>query len=139
SLHDALPILEFFRHFRKVLANIACMAILFNAVAPAVSHALSSDQDNTTTWMQVCTVAGVKLIPLDIGDRPDTPPNNAATTMEHCAYCFNHTDAWAIPSAPYAFSAYLKLSYQLPELFYHAPRPLFAWASANPRAPPYLA
>jgi len=121
------------------------MAILLNAIAPTLSHAFSADQNEQTTWMQVCTVAGIKLIPLSINNAPaesssqPAPDSSMLMSMEHCAYCFNQASSWALmPTAEFSIEP-LNLSYHLPPLFYQSPRPLFAWASSNPRAPPVLA
>lgn len=137
--------MQFFRAFKSTFAQIACLAILLNAIAPTLSHAFAADQTEQTSWMQVCTVAGIKLIPLSINDPPtesSTQPsssNNMVMSMEHCAYCFNHAGTWALLTSTETKISIPDLSYQLPPLFYHSPRPLFAWASSNPRAPPALA
>jgi len=131
--------MQFFRQIKSLLAKIACAAILLNAIAPAVSHALTNDQDDPATWMQVCTVAGVKLVPLDLSKPPNVPEQNSAMSMEHCGYCFNHAGDWGIPTAQQTSISGLNLSYAFPTLFYLSPRPLFAWASTQPRAPPVLA
>lgn len=58
-------------------------------------------------------------------------------SMQHCAYCVMHSGHIALPYDPQPLVLIPNLSYSLPELFYHAPRPLFAWAPRQPRAPPY--
>ena len=56
--------------------------------------------------------------------------------FEHCPFCFTHAGSFGL--APVIFLAnQMGMSVALcPALFYLSPHPLFAWTSAQPRAPP---
>jgi hypothetical protein len=70
-------------------------------------------------------------------DGPGFPKAPKASDFEHCPFC----SAQAAPAAilPPTLSVLLlpALSEPVSPLFLHAPRPLFAWTSAQPRAPPF--
>lgn len=122
---------------RRITAWIASFAILLAALAPSISHAVSAASNAPNGWTEICTVAGAKLLKLD--DAPSKPaPAHKMSHFEHCPFCLSHAVALGLPS-----DANLKLPaitgmHIVPSLFHHAPRPLFAWAAAQPRAPPAL-
>lgn len=130
--------MAFFRRYGNWLANIAWMAVLFASIAPTLSHALAAGQQAQTVWMQVCgdEAAHVALDTSHANHTPDAPPNHFDASMGHCPYCANHAAAWAIPHDERTLADAPRLSHERPTLYYHAPRPLFAWASTQPRAPP---
>lgn len=120
---------------------IACFAILLNALAPSISHAISAFNGHSAQpplWMEVCTVDGAKFV-APVSDKvPDTAPSNnsIAHQSEHCPFCLSHAGTFALPPpslTPFAVSGQHDL---LPSLFYRSPQPLFSWAAAHPRAPP---
>ncbi len=105
------------------------------ALAPAISHAVRPDAP--AGWAEICSVTGAKLVALD--DTTSSEPASGeplAHALEHCPYCSVHTSTLGMPPAAPADMALMPLSFELPELFWQAPRTLFAWASAQPRAPP---
>ena len=124
---------------RRIIAWLACLAILLNALAPAISHAMAAANGKSAPWAQICTTSGTKFIALDLALKSDQKQDeNAAMNMDHCAYCVTHAGSFGM-TASNEFVVYApNLSYDLPQLFYHAPRPLFVWAAANPRAPPVV-
>lgn len=126
-----------FRQNRRFIAWFACLAILLNSLAPAISHAMASVQGKDAPWTQICSTSGNKFIPLDLGlQGNDRQPQPMA--MEHCAYCLTHAGSFAVfTDVPLQFDA-ASLVYTYPALFYHSPYPLFTWAPASPRAPPAL-
>jgi Protein of unknown function (DUF2946) len=114
---------------------IACFAILLMALVPAISHAVRPDAP--TGWAEICSVTGAKLVPLD--DTATSEPGSGepqVQALEHCPYCSLHSSALGMPPTPPAGLALMTLAFEHPELFWLAPRTLFAWASAQPRAPP---
>lgn len=58
--------------------------------------------------------------------------------MVHCPYCnlMHHSPVFLTGNALQILSG--NLSYEMPALYYHAPRPLFVWAATQPRGPPTL-
>ena len=117
---------------------IAFLAILLSSLAPAISHAVAAAKGTANAWVEICTVAGDKRVRADSAPDAESPaPAEHATHFEHCAFCQTH--AGAIGWLPAAFAMPVILgSHVLPSLFYQSSRPLFAWAVAQPRAPPAL-
>jgi len=130
---------------------LACCAILMNALAPAVSHALAYERGGQHAW-EICLNDGTRLagfgqldeatfLALTDRTRP-VPPALAGHGMDDtmpmadCGYCLPHAGALGLPPpAGIAVPAAAALP-ERPYLYYHAPRPLQAWAGAQPRGPP---
>jgi hypothetical protein len=127
------------RRAQRLLAWIASFAILLTALAPTISHALNL-RAPATNWMEVCSVNGAKLVAVAMDDSESrTSPDGelpGSHLLKHCPYCSLHSTSLGMPPAPPASPALLDLQFQVPELFLLAPRTLFAWASAQARAPP---
>ncbi|MFM9433998.1 hypothetical protein ACFDR9_001044 [Janthinobacterium sp. CG_23.3] len=120
---------------RRLLAWIALAAILGLALAPTLARALA--KEGSSEWMQICSAQGSKLVAVaDLAPGEQPGPSNAG--LEHCPFCALHTPA--PPPAQLRFSFALPASPPAlyPSLFFSAPRPLFAWSVAHPRAPPVL-
>jgi hypothetical protein len=99
---------------------------------------MASGQGNTPLLMEICSATGNKSVlvtELDI-QKPMDSQDSKAAPMQHCPYCLTHAGSFALLSDAPSLLINPDLSYSLPALFYHAPRPLFAWAASNPRAPP---
>ncbi len=127
------------RHPKALTAWIASFAILLSALLPTLSHAFLSDVPGS--WVEVCSVTGAKLVQADAGDQSaatggTSAPSADVHAIKHCPYCACHVDLISVPSADGAGLRMANLGQHVPELFLAAPRPLFAWASARPRAPP---
>jgi len=140
------------RH-RLLQVWIACFAILLNALAPAVSHALAlADGRHAGPGWEICLNDGTRLSgrgTLDdatfraLTDRSNPVESAAAapapattSPMTDCGYCLAHAGSLGLPPpalAPLPFAAAVT---QRPFLFYHAPRPLEIWVAAHPRGPP---
>lgn len=125
------------------LAWIVSFAILASALLPLLSH-LALPRDGAV-WAEVCTVTGARFVRVDV-DRseglavsPDPDKGGMTSMMERCPYCAIHAAVPALPPSPLNWRLRESLGFELPRLFYHAPRPLFAWASAPARAPPIAA
>jgi hypothetical protein len=111
----------------------ALFAILGLALAPTVSHALSASGPGNP-WTEICSVAGGKFV--STGDSAGSQTPAADMRMEHCPLCAHgHGPDGPPPSAPAVLALPDAASF-VPALFEHAPRPLFAWTAAQPRAPP---
>jgi hypothetical protein len=142
---------------------LACCAILMNALAPAVSHALAYQGSAPHTW-EICLNDGTRLAgfgQLDEatflaltdrskGTRLAGPAGLAgpaelakhgtdeAMSMADCGYCLPHAGTLGLPPpAGIAVPAAVAMP-ERPYLYYHAPRPLRAWTSAQPRGPPTI-
>ena len=125
------------RFMRARLAWIACLAILFNAFAPLVSHAMAAPASAAMT-MEVCTAMGMATMPLVMALDGDDASSSARLhkAMNHCGYCVSHAASHGLPPpSAIAFAAPAGRDVY-PPLYYHAPRPLFPWSLAQSRAPP---
>jgi hypothetical protein len=121
------------RLLRIALTWLASLAILMPVLAPTVSHAMQDD--GPLRWAEICSASGSKQLLLDGSDtRPQDP--TPSHVLEHCPYCSLHSSALGMPPAATMLPLLVALGEPVPELFLRAPRPLFAWASAQPRAPP---
>lgn len=126
------------RRLRALVAWIASCAVLLSALAPTISHAVQ--RDAPPGWTEICSVTGAKLVRVDGADAAepaeDSPQTHAA---KRCAWCATEATAPALPPAAPAGLSLLPLAFHVPELFLRAPRPLHAWAAAQPRGPPTAA
>jgi hypothetical protein len=110
------------------------VALVLATLAPGIAHALRHERGQALPWQEICTATGA-MRNVVVGD--DGAPAQAHA-FEHCLTCLLHHGASAPPSAPLALPAAPTVVEAVPALFLHAPRPLFAWRSAQPRAPPAL-
>ncbi len=110
-------------------------AILLGALAPTLSHALSQPGNGKRT-VQVCTVAGMKMVAVDDAAGHGKSGDASLFPAERCPFCATHANLPALPSSPLPPFALSGGSAPFPSLFFYAPRPLFVWAAAQPRAPP---
>lgn len=116
---------------RRRIAWIALLAILVAALAPAMNHAFAADLD-PTDW--VCAQGPAKTAYPGDGGAPLAPK---ASHIDHCPYCSPHGASVALPAASSTdLLPVVAAAFPVPSLFFHAPRPLYAWTSTQPRAPP---
>lgn len=120
---------------RRFAAGLATFAMLLAALAPAVTSAIAAARDQHVRWTAVCTADGARLVavPTDADGVPVAPKPHQAG---HCPFCApNGADA-ALPPPAAVTIPIVAQTQPLPPSFLLAPRPLLAWASAQPRAPP---
>jgi hypothetical protein len=130
------------RH-RSVIAWIACLAILFNAFAPAASHASPSRTGlPAAVEMEVCTALGMQMMPVpgaSMAPEKIADQGQLHKSMNHCGFCVAHAASHGLPPCMALMFAPAAGRDTYPPLYYHSPRPLFPWSLAQPRAPPALA
>lgn len=115
------------RHFA---AWIACFAILFAAMAPSISHAVSASRG--ATLVEICSSAGTKMVKPDAGSEPAA----AAHARDHCMFCATHANpAGSALAREYVFGL-IATGEIRPFLFLHAPHPLAIWTVPQSRGPP---
>lgn len=120
---------------RGVAAWIACIAMLFAALAPSVSHALSASRGET--WTEICSVGGMKLVKVIDGAAVTADPaEQHSAHLKHCPFCAVHADSSALPPGAAVVIPLLETADLVPFLFLRSPQPLTAWTTAQPRAPP---
>lgn len=117
---------------------IACFAILLNALAPSISHAISVRNGQPPAWIEICTVDGTKRITAALRDSSETAPvdNSIDHQFKHCPFCLSHAATFALPPPVTTSFDVMGGHDPFPSLFYRSPQPLFSWVVANPRAPP---
>lgn len=113
---------------------LALVAVLALALVPAVSHALAFARGDAPAWAEVCTTQGLQRLALDA---PDRVPATTGPQLEHCPLCkLGSDDVGAPPRAASARVEPLPAGPLVPMCFGQAPRTLWAWSAAQPRAPP---
>lgn len=148
---------------RSFAAWMACLAVLLAALAPAISHGINAfrladagmhhhcDEPGDSAKQAFDTEGSAmpaphRQAPEDAGQAFDhAVSDNAAHAghgsgadlhFEHCPFCFTHAGSFGLVPAIF-FTGQMGMSVALrPALFYLSPHPLFAWTSAQPRAPP---
>jgi hypothetical protein len=128
------------KSMHRMTVWIACCAILLSSLAPSISHAVAAAKGVPNGWTEICTVAGAKLVKLDSGAPESTlpAPTEKSTHFEHCPFCLHHAVSLGLPPNGDFVMPVVEGTHILPSLFYQASRPPFAWAAAQPRAPPAI-
>jgi hypothetical protein len=122
---------QYVRRLFRQATWLAIFAMLGLALAPTVSHALAASGPGNP-WAEICSVAGGKVVVADAaGSQAD-----AGTHLGHCPLCGQLGSAPALPVAESSSTLAVDGADFLPALFARSPSPLFAWAAAQPRAPP---
>ena len=129
---------------QRFSAWIAIVAMMVSALAPAISRAMGPDESGRYL-IDVCSAAGTHQVSLTAEEAAfygelTIPAGDGesgdATMLDHCPYCSASFNLAMLPPAG-AQTVFAVIGSQLaPKLFFVAPRPLFAWSPAHPRAPP---
>jgi hypothetical protein len=114
---------------RRIVACIACWAMLFAALAPSLAQATAGSKADF--WAEICSVGGTRLVKLSVDQA-----GQDMVHVKHCPFCATHADAVTMPQSAGFVLPVLQLPESYPFLFFHAPRPLQAWTVAQSRAPP---
>lgn len=124
------------RSMQRIATWIALCAILMASLAPSISHAVAAAQGIPNGWTEICTVEGAKLVKIDDLKSKRPAPADKASHFEHCPFCLHHGVSLGMPPNVDFVMPLIEGTNMLPSLFYQASRPLFAWTTAHPRAPP---
>ena len=126
---------------RQLTTWIACFAILMNALAPSISHAMAALSGDPATW-EICrtdTAAAPGQPDLVVVGLGAIKSKSQLGKMEHCGYCLPHAGSYTLlPTAITGLGIFGGHELR-PFLFYRAPRPLLALSAAAPRGPPAIA
>jgi hypothetical protein len=126
---------------------IACFAVLMNALAPSISHAMAAMNGVPATW-EICRADGVTLATPATPGQPELVAAGALskkigegklTLMADCGYCLPHGGSVALMPSTITGLGLVKGHALRPFLFYRAPQPLLALSAAPPRGPPDFA
>lgn len=63
--------MSIFKQKNRLIAWLAMLAILLNALAPSVSHALAASNKQSVPWLEICSVSGIKYISLAVSVKDD--------------------------------------------------------------------
>lgn len=115
---------------------LALFAVLLNALAPTVSHALAASRPAVP--VDVCSVDGgasfATAAALLMQDE-----HAGMSALDDCGYCLTHAGTYGLPPPVHAPLPVAHGAEPRPFLFHHAPRPLAVWLAAVPRGPPVFA
>jgi hypothetical protein len=117
---------------------LAVTAMLALSLLPTVAHALSFAKGDPGNLAEICTAQGSQWVSLDGVPVDSDVPTTGIGHLEDCPYCSQASAAAGLPPLLPAMQLPARSGAHAPPLFLHAPRTLFAWASAQPRAPPAL-
>jgi len=123
--------------FKRHLAHwIAIVAVLMSSMVPTVSQAVSLAQHGQGISIEVCSATGVKMTQV-IDASVASVADELAQASGHCPLCVVH-GSYVLPLNHELSFAKPVNSNIYPQLFYHSPKPLFAWVALPSRAPPVL-
>ena len=120
----------------RCAAWIACFAMLFAALAPSVSHAMSASRSDA--WTEICSAAGIKMVKVTTAaEAPGSPSTEKSpVNLEHCTFCATHCTAPGLLPASALKLPPVAGRRTHPSLFFQSPSPLAIWTPAQSRAPP---
>jgi Protein of unknown function (DUF2946) len=122
------------RRHHHLHAWIAIATLLLAALVPTLSHALAFQI--RPDRVEICTAQGMQWVgSAESGLDGSTP--EAIHFLEHCPFCLTPGPVLGLPAADPLVGLLAGLSDAPPSAFLAAPRRLYAWASAQPRAPPF--
>jgi Protein of unknown function (DUF2946) len=120
------------RHLVR-FALSAWLAVFALALLPSLTRVVNAAVGGG--WVEVCTAQGMRWVAPDGTLSERGPAGQSASNSGHCPLC-----AGGAAAAPPVADATLALPQQrdtfVAPLFLQAPTRLFAWSSAQPRAPP---
>jgi len=123
------------RMTRCFAAWIACIAMLFAALAPSMSQAMAVMPGGT--WTEICGMGGTRFVKVTsaAGDVSDHAPSGVAH-VDHCPLCATHAGSFALPTTAGYFVPLIDTRETHPFLIFQSPQPLAIWHLAQARAPP---
>ena len=121
----------------RIAAWLTSCAMLAGSLTPAVTHLLGAFAPAAAPWAVLCTSKGlVRSAPPDESSPLSPAEGDGRLAAGHCPFCLPHAGSLALPSSPTVAILAAEPVHFLPTLFLRSPRPLHAWATVQPRAPP---
>ena len=115
----------------------SCWAIIFaivvSSLGPTISQAISIAQNGNGFAVEICTLSGPKMVQVDT----DFESQSDESKKDHCSLCSSQASSLIQLVANIYFSKPVNKDWT-PTLFYQASKPIFAWLTAPPRAPPQI-
>lgn len=121
------------RAFRKHLAALSWVAVFALTLLPSLARVVNATTQSG--WVEVCSVQGMRWVAPDGKLSERGPGGQSALHGEQCPLCGGAGAVALASTAATALPPAFEAGFIAP-LFLYAPRPLFAWSSAQPRAPP---
>lgn len=124
------------RTTRALYGWTVLVAFLLGLFTPVLSHAmaLATAQPANAYLSEICSATGTRhILVVDDAGQTAAPP---VPDMSHCDLCCSHQHAASAPPYAGALQVVSAERNPCPPLFYHAPRPQFAWTPAQSRGPP---
>jgi Protein of unknown function (DUF2946) len=112
---------------------LAWLAVFALAMLPSLSRVVNASMQSG--WVEICSAQGMRWVAPDGTLSERGPGGQSAAHGEHCPLC-GSAAAVALPGASATAPLPVAATDFVAPLFLHAPRPLFAWSFAQPRAPP---
>jgi hypothetical protein len=124
---------------RRWRFRLAFLAVLLNALAPSVSHALAASRPSIP--IDVCSEHGGPALAVAAAllTQDQDHHHGAGGLAGDCGHCLAHAGMLGLPPAGLSALPPAPAMPGRPYLFYHAPRPLPALCAAAPRGPPSFA
>jgi Protein of unknown function (DUF2946) len=121
------------RAFVKHLAVLAWLALFALTLLPSLARVVNAATQSG--WVEICSAQGMRWVAPDGTLFERGPGGQSAAHGEQCPLC-GGAGATALPITTVMLRPAAVAARFVAPLFLHAPRPLFAWSSAQPRAPP---
>jgi hypothetical protein len=119
------------KNLRRCWIWAVAALLVLSTLTPAIGRTLAFAQGHLAPWSVLCAS------PVSPALQDGTQPGDMGGMGDHCPWCMHRADGAAPPPPALAANLdLLHLSFAVPRLFLQAPRPLFAWSAAQPRAPP---
>lgn len=133
--------MAFSRRHRCLALWLTLVAMVLATLAPGISRAKAFVHGESAPWALVCSVLPGAAAPGGAEGQGDKAGSGQSGGVmgEHCPFCMPRADGLAPPPALPRMDLGAVASAEPPPLFLLAPRPLHAWCSAQPRAPPAIA
>lgn len=126
------------RRHRCLSLWLTLVAMVLATLAPGISRAKAYADGESAPWAVVCSVLPGVAAPGAPDDSEGQAEKAGGVMGEHCPFCMPRAGALAPPPALPGMALGAVVTADPPALFLLAPRPLHAWCSAQPRAPPAL-
>jgi Protein of unknown function (DUF2946) len=116
---------------RRWAAWTAALALLWAALAPAFADRVHGG--TPTEMLQVCSVMGTMMVPMDDASSTD---GGSTASGGHCPWCSLQAHTAGLPVLASVVLSLPPARHAQPVAFLQAPRTAHAWRSARSRAPP---
>lgn len=75
------------RSFHRLMGRLALVAVLMLVLLPAIGRVLGAASQSDGVWAQMCTMAGLQLVKIPLGNADPGAPRPSGDMPMDCAYC----------------------------------------------------